>query len=57
LIHYPFDLIVDVIIALVFYTWAVASGRNSDDTEQAFVRASTLRRGIQEGEGEASLAD
>jgi hypothetical protein len=57
LIHYPFDLIVDVIIALVFYTWAVASGRNSEDAEQAFTRAATLRRGIQNDEGEASLAD
>ncbi|WP_298209752.1 APC family permease [Ferrimicrobium sp.] len=54
-IHYPYDIVVDIIVAIIFYTWAVASGRNSEETEQAFVRAADLRRGNQEGE--ASLAD
>jgi amino acid transporter len=55
LIHYPYDIVVDIVIALVFYAWAVASGRNSTDTEQAFERAAELRRDVQGGE--ASLAD
>jgi amino acid transporter len=55
LIHYPYDIVVDIVIALVFYAWAVASGRNSTDTEQAFQRAAELRREVQGGE--ASLAD
>ncbi|MCI2975089.1 MAG: APC family permease [Ferrimicrobium sp.] len=54
-IHYPYDIVVDIVIALVFYAWAVASGRNSTDAEQAFQRAAELRREVQGGE--ASLAD
>ncbi len=56
LIHYPFDLVVDVVLAVVFYAWAVASGRNSQDTEEAFTRSAELRLEVQGG-GEASLAD
>jgi amino acid transporter len=56
LIHYPFDIVVDIIIAIVFYTWAVASGRNSPETELAFENAAEVRRSTQGGD-EVRLAD
>jgi amino acid transporter len=44
LIHYPLDLLVDVVIGIVFYYWGVASGRSSQECVDALDRASELRR-------------
>ncbi|ACU53887.1 amino acid permease-associated region [Acidimicrobium ferrooxidans DSM 10331] len=55
LIHYPLDLVVDIVLALVFYYWAVASGRPSTDTEEAIQRAAELRRQTAAG-GSAAMS-
>ncbi|MEX6430692.1 MAG: APC family permease [Ferrimicrobium sp.] len=44
LIHYPWDLVVVIVVALAFYYWGVASGSASDDTDQAIERASQLNQ-------------
>jgi hypothetical protein len=44
LIHYPWDLVVVIVLAIVFYYWGVASGSGSKDTEDAIERASQLEQ-------------
>lgn len=43
LIHYPGDLVVVVIVALIFYFWGVASGRVTEAGIDAFKRAEHQR--------------
>lgn len=43
LLHYPYDIVADIVVGLVFYAWAVASGRDSAETHDAFASAAELR--------------
>ncbi len=49
LIQYPFDLVVDIILGLVFYYWGVASGRSTEETVAAVNAAAELRRATNGG--------
>ncbi|WP_298211297.1 APC family permease [Ferrimicrobium sp.] len=44
LIHYPWDLVVVVVVAIGFYYWGVASGSASQETNDAIERAGQLER-------------
>jgi amino acid transporter len=46
LIHYPYDIVTDIVLGIVFYFWAMASGRDSEESHQAFESARELRKEI-----------
>ncbi len=55
LIHYPMDLVVVVVIAIVFYYWGVSSGRMTQAGVDAFERADSDRMARNQAEKSSPL--